>query len=74
MPREEEEMRHGTWRVFIATTDELESRLNELEQDGFEVFAILPVGVPEPQGRVPRDEKTLAERTPFAVMARKPPA
>ena len=66
--------KNGSWRVFTAPADELEARLNELDQDGYEVFTILPVGVPEPQGRVPRDEKTLAQRTTFAVMARKPAA
>ena len=64
----------GTWKIFTAAVNELEARLNELEQDGYQVFSILPVGVPEPQGRIPRDEKSLDERTTFAVMARKPPA
>jgi hypothetical protein len=64
----------GTWKIFTAAVNELEARLNELEQDGYQVFSIFPVGVPEPQGRIPRDEKSLDERTTFAVMARKPPA
>jgi hypothetical protein len=64
----------GNWRVFTAAVNELEERLNDLEKDGYQVFSILPVGVPEPQARIPRDQKSLDERTTFAVMARKPPA
>ena len=37
-------------------------------------FDILPMGGPEPLSRVPREHKSLEERTTFAVVARRPPA
>jgi hypothetical protein len=64
----------GTWRVLTASVDELEEHLNTLARDGFDVFAILPMGGPEPLSRVPREHKSLEERTTFAVIARRPPA
>ncbi|HEU4753156.1 MAG TPA: hypothetical protein VFU47_08605 [Armatimonadota bacterium] len=63
--------RTGTWRVLTVTLDQLESQLNALEEDEYEVFTIQAVGMPAPQSQVPRDQKTLQERTTFAVTARK---
>ena len=59
------------WKVFTATVGELEARLNALAREGYEVFSILPVGVPEPLSHVPREHKSLEERTTFAVVARR---
>jgi hypothetical protein len=66
--------RNGTWKVLTASVDELEAQLNTLARDGYDVFAILPVGSPEPLSNVPREHKSLAQRTTFAVVARRPPA
>ena len=62
----------GTWKVVTATVDELEERLNTLEQEGYEVFTIMPLGLPAPQASVPRDQRTLEQRSTFMITARKP--
>ncbi len=64
----------GPWRVLTATVEALETELNTLAADGYDVFAVLPMGVPELLSKVPREQKTLEERTTFAVVARKTPA
>ena len=66
--------RTGSWKVLTATIDELEDRLNVLARDGYEVFTILPVGEPEVLSKVPREQKSLEQRTTFAVVAHKAPA
>ncbi len=63
-----------TWKVLTATLEELEEQLNGLAAEGYHVFSIQPVGAPEPLSNIPRDRKSLAQRTTFAVVARKPNA
>jgi hypothetical protein len=58
-----------TWKVVTANVDELEKHLNELARDGFEVFTVLQVGASEPMSNVPRDHKSLEQRTTFAIVA-----
>lgn len=62
------------WRVITASVFELEERLNGLEAEGFTIFSVLPVGAPEIPSNVPREHKTLEQRTTFAVMAHRPNA
>lgn len=57
------------WRVITANVSDLETRLNELERGGFKVFSVLAVGAPELASNVPREHKTLEQRTTFAVVA-----
>lgn len=57
------------WKVATATVRELEVTLNSLAREGYTVHSILPVGSPEPLSNVPREHKSLAERTTFAIVA-----
>lgn len=58
-----------TWKVVTANVDELERHLNDLANAGFEVFSVLQVGASEPMSNVPRDHKSLEQRTTFAIVA-----
>jgi hypothetical protein len=62
------------WRVITASLNQLEAQLNGLEAEGFQVFSVLPVGAPEIASNVPREHKSLEQRTTFAVVAYKAPA
>jgi hypothetical protein len=57
------------WKVLTATVEELEVTLNSLAREGYSVHSIMPLGAPEPQSNVPREHKSLAKRTTFAVVA-----
>jgi hypothetical protein len=59
------------WKVVTANVDELEKHLNELAQAGFEIFSVLQVGASEPMSNVPREHKSLEQRTTFAIVARR---
>lgn len=59
------------WKVRAAAVAELEDQLNALAQEGYEIFTVLPLGMPEPLSTIPRERRTLEERTSFAVVARK---
>jgi hypothetical protein len=61
--------RGATWKVLSATVDELESQLNRLAGDGYEIYTIQPMGHPDPLSNVPRERKTLEARTTFAIVA-----
>lgn len=58
-----------TWKVVTASVDELETQLNALAQAGYAVFSVLQVGASEPMSSVPRDHKSLEQRTTFAIVA-----
>ncbi|MCC2668568.1 MAG: hypothetical protein K0Q72_1039 [Armatimonadetes bacterium] len=59
----------STWKVVTANVEELEKHLNLLAGDGFEIFSVLQVGASEPMSNVPRDHKSLEQRTTFAIVA-----
>jgi hypothetical protein len=59
------------WKVITASVFDLEAHLNDLEAEGFQVFSVLPVGAPEFLSNVPREHKSLEQRTTFAVVAHK---
>jgi hypothetical protein len=64
----------GTWRVMTATVAQLEDQLNTLAEEGYDIFEVLPLGDPEPQSKVPRDQLSLEQRATFVVVARRAPA
>jgi len=57
------------WKVLTPTVHDLEASLNALAQEGYEVFNVFPMGAPEPASHIPREHKSLEERTTFAVLA-----
>lgn len=61
--------RGATWKVLSTAVNELESQLNQLARDGYEVFSIHPMGSPDPLSNVPRERRSLEERTTFAIIA-----
>jgi len=61
------------WKVVTSKANVLEECLNALEAEEFQVFAIMQLGHPEPLSNVPRDQKTLPERSTFSVIAHKQP-
>ncbi len=64
----------GTWKVRIVVVSDLETTLNALAEEGYAIFSVLPLGVPEAPSTSPRDRKTLAERASVTVLACKPGA
>lgn len=56
------------WKVLTATVEDLEATLNSFAQDGYTVHSIMPLGAPEPLSNVPREHKSLAQRTTFAIV------
>ena len=62
----------GAWKVVTVVVSELEQQLNALAREGFAVYSVLPLGVPETASNIPRDRKTLSERSSVVVLACKP--
>lgn len=62
----------GAWKVVTVVVSDLEPQLNALAQEGYAIFSVLPLGVPEIASNIPRDRKTLAERSSVVVLACKP--
>jgi len=56
------------WKVLTATVEELETTLNTLAQEGYAIHSIMPLGAPEPLSNLPREHKSLAQRTTFAIV------
>jgi hypothetical protein len=63
----------ASWRVVISTVDNLETQLNTLAGEGYEVFSIIPMGIPDPLSNIPRDMKPIGERMTVTVIARRGP-
>lgn len=57
------------WKVATTTVEELEVTLNSLAREGYAVHSIMPLGSPEPLSNVPREQRSLAQRTTFAIVA-----
>lgn len=62
----------GTWKTVTVVVSELEQELNALAGQGYAIYSVLPLGVPEAPSNIPRDRKTLAERASVVVLACKP--
>lgn len=56
------------WKVLTATVEALEATLNSLARDGYAIYSIMPLGAPEPLSNLPREHKSLAQRTTFAIV------
>ena len=60
------------WKVVNTRANLLEECLNALEAEQYQIFTIMQLGQPDPASNVPRDLKSLPERTTFSVVAHKP--